>query len=70
MFHVIFSVHGGWEVGESKTHFWSFSGETQNGGQFSIGGGQTMMKLWYRGKEVLTKQVLESTHKENINKSR
>ena len=70
MFHVIFSVNGGWEAGQSKPNFWSFSGETQNGGQYSIVGGQTMLKLWYRGKEVLIKQVFDSTHKENINKSR
>ena len=33
-------------------------------------GGQTRIKLWYRCKEILTNQVFDSTHKENIKKTR
>ena len=33
-------------------------------------GNQTKMKLWYRCKEALINQVFDSTHKENITKTR
>ena len=33
-------------------------------------GNQTNMELWYRGKEVLINWVIDSTHKENIKKTR
>ena len=55
--------------GASKENFWVYGERAQKKDKFSERGDYPLLKLWYRGKEVLINKVFYLNYKENIKKT-